>query len=382
MANLFNSNGVSQDQYNQFKQKALNSLVRRNVPIQDIILIDEKHVEYGGVPFEIDDIAFKSLVKFLGLSNTQMGVIAATLGEDVSKKLISMMQIALSGTEAKQTICMVINKKTLKIVDFTKSAGNILDNDAYFRLFEQTMNNHEGMQIKNMSLTSNGNIEISVLNNNWEFNVGGKGTGLNDEYFKSGLVFINTPTQTIVNPFNERLVCTNGMTVSTQGLSIILKKSDGEKAVSSFFDVVTNLKGVANFEEEFKKRIILMMDTQASYAELVDVRQNVEYHVANFNEPDVRETVESFIPTREMKQAYLAKNIDLNLVDNKKYKSIRTMYTVWELVNKLTDLSSHPQRYGLQLSQGNSSIFQLQKKAGELAFKERYDLDSSFPQLF
>jgi len=48
----------------------------------------------------------------------------------------------------------------------------------------------------------------------------------------------------------------------------------------------------------------------------------------------------------------------------------------------LTDLSSHPQRYGLQLAQGNSSIFQLQKKAGELAFKERYDLDSSFPQLF
>lgn len=381
MGNLF-KNGVSQDQYDAFKNKALNSLVRRTVNITDLILIDSKTIEFCGVHFDMSEIAFKSLVKFLGLSNTQMNVIAQNLGEDVSKKLISMMQLALSGSEEKQTICLVVNKQTQQIVDFTKSAGNILDNDAYFRLFEQTMNNHSGMQIKNMSLTSNGNVEISVLNNNWEFNVGGVGTGLNDEFFKSGLVFINTPTQTIVNPFNERLVCTNGMVATTKGLSLILKKTDGEKAVSSFFDTVTNLKGVADFEQEFKKRIILMMDTQASYEELLDVRENVEYHVANMTEPDVRETVEQFIPTKEMKQAYLAKNIDLNMVDRKKYKSIRTMYTVWELVNKLTDLSSHPQRYGLQLSQGNSSIFQLQKKAGELAFKERYDLDSSFPQLF
>lgn len=130
MAKLFNSNGVSQDQYEQFKEKALNSLVRRNVPIQDIHLVDETHIEFSGCQFEMTDIAFKSLVKFLGLSNTQMGVIASTLGENVSKKLISMMQVALSGSESKQMICMVINKKTLKIVDFTKSAGNILDNDA------------------------------------------------------------------------------------------------------------------------------------------------------------------------------------------------------------------------------------------------------------
>lgn len=382
MDNLFNNKKISQAEFDAFKERALNALIRKTVSINEISIIDSTHIEYAGVPFEMTEKAFKSLVTFLGLSNNQMSIIANTLGENVSKKLIEMMQIALSGSENKQTICLLINKKTYKIVDFTKSAANVLDNNAYFRLLEQTMNNHSGMEIKNMALTENGNVEISVLNNNWEFNVGGTGTGLNDEFFKSGLVFINTPTQTIVNPFNERLVCTNGMAVSTKGLSLILKKSDGEKAVSSFFDVVTNLKDNMNFEQEFKKRIILMMDTTASYAELLNVRENVEYHVANFNEPDVRETVEEFLPVREMKQAYLAKNIDLNLVDSKKYKEIKTMYTVWELVNKLTDLSSHPQRYGLQLQYANSSIFQLQKIAGELSFKLKYDLDASFPQVF
>ena len=68
-------------------------------------------------------------------------------------------------------------------------------------------------------------------------------------------------------------------------------------------------------------------------------------------------------------------------MDEKKKKAIRSMYTVWELVNKLTDLSSHPLRYGLSLRNGNASIFNLQKVAGELAFKEQYDL-TSVVQLF
>lgn len=369
---------ITSDQYNAFKEKALNNgIVRRTIAYNDITLISERIAMYSGVQFEITEQAFKSLVKLCGLTNTTFEKINNTIGEKIGSKLLDLMKTALSGTPGKNTLCMLINKTNCKIVDFTKSAESVLSNSAYFNLFEDVMSNHAGMSIKNMAITENGNVEISVLNENWQFNVG----GLKDEYFKSGLVFINTPSATIINPFNERLVCTNGMVIAEAGLSLILKNSDPTH-VNGFFDSVRNLKGALNFETEFKRRIIRMMDTQSSYAELLKVRKAVESHVANMLDPTVRETVESFIPKRQVEEAFMLHKINLVEVDSKSYKKIRTMLTVWDLVNKLTDLSSHASKYGLSLTHGNASVFALQKDAGELAFKDQYDLECSVKQVF
>jgi hypothetical protein len=373
-----NSTNVSQEQYNEFKEKALNhSIVRRVISFKDLTLISDSIIEYSGVQFQMTENAFKSLVKILGLSNGVMETITKQLGESVTNKLLSMMKVAMSSDTSKNTICILVDKKTSKIVGFSKSAQSILSNNAYFTLFEQTMNNHTGMHIKNMGITENGNIEISVLNDNWEFNVG----GLSDEYFKSGLVFINTPDSTIINPFNERLVCTNGMVVSDNGLSLILKNGDAN-SISGFFDAVRNLSGTINFEKEFKNRIIKMMDTKASYGEVLSVRKNVEYHVSNISHPDVRASVEQFIPTQYIHRSFLDQKVDIYKIDSKNYAKINTMLTVWDLVNRLTDLSSHPVKYGFELQHGNSSIFELQKAAGNLSFKKQYDLECAVKQIF
>lgn len=373
----FGSGSVSNEEYQNFKKRVENnSIVRRVIPMSDLEIISDKLVGYAGVEFEITENAFKNLVKILGLSNGVMKTVTDKLGENVTSRLVSMMKTAIMAE--KNSICLLVNKSNAKIVGFTNSAESILSNNAYFSLLEQTMNNHKGMEIKNMSITDAGNIEISVLNNNWEFNVG----GLNDEFFKSGLVFINTPDKTIINPFNERLVCTNGLEVSSaKGMSLILSKNDSG-SVSGFFDKVTNLKGINNFEQEFKARIVRMMDTQASYDEMLTVHKAVTFHVMNTQEEMTRANIESFIPLSEVKQAYLQHNIDLNLLDSKKYKKIRTMLSVWDLVNKLTDLSSHPRKYGFDLVNGSSSIFELQRLAGDITFKSEYDLEEPFKQLF
>jgi hypothetical protein len=369
---------MSQEQYLSFKERALNSgIIRKTVSFAEIILLSEKLLEYAGVQFEMTDVAFKTLVKLCGMSNTQLEKINTALGEKTSHKILDMMKLAMSGTPGKNTVCMMVNKANCKVVDFAKAAESVLSNNAFFMLFEDVMNNHSGMHIKNMALTENGNVELSVINENWEFNIG----GLNDEYFNSGLVFINTPSSTIINPFNERLVCTNGMVVASEGMSLILKNSSAEH-VNGFFDAVRNLKGVLNFEQEFKKRVIRMMDTQASYAELLDVRRAVEYNVANTIDPEVRATIESFIPKIEVERAFMTHLINLSDIDAKTYKKIRTMLTVWDLVNKLTDLSSHPDRYGITLTSGTASIFALQREAGNLSFKDQYDLECSVKQIY
>jgi hypothetical protein len=373
-----NFGNITQTQYENFRNQALNhGIVRKTVNFSEIKLVSNTIIQYKGTNFEMTESAFKSLIKFSGLSNAQMEKINSTLGEETGQKFLKLMQTALASMPGKNTLCMLINKTSLKIVNFARSAQGVLSNAAYFNLFEDVMNNHAGMQIKNMAITQEGNIEISVLNNNWEFDV----AGLSDEYFKSGLVFINTPDATIINPFNERLVCTNGMIATESGLSLILKNSDAAH-VNGFFDAVRNLKGVMNFEQEFKKRVMNMMNSVASYDEVKKVRTKVEYEVANTTDPDVRASIESFIPLMHIESAFLMRGHRLSEVDKKYWKKIRTDMTVWDLVNGLTDLSSHPQRYRLSLRNGNASVFSLQKTAGELAFKEMYDLESPIEQIF
>jgi hypothetical protein len=380
---MTNLNKFTSGQYEEFKKRTLESgIVRKTITYGQFKLLSEQFIELvtgqTKTVFEISAEAFKDLIKLSGLSNTQFNKINATLGEKAGQNLLKLMQTALSSEPGKNTLCMLVNKTTTRVEGFVKSAQGVLSNQAFFALFEDVMNNHKGMEIKNMSVSNTGNVEISVLNKNWEFNV----AGLNDEFFHSGIALINTHDATIINPFNERLTCTNGMVVTEKGLSLILKNSDTEK-VNGFYDAVRNLGGVLEFETAFKQRVIRMMNSVASYAELKDCHSAVSYEVIDMTNPDNRNIVESFLPVREIYDMFMLKHrVNLSEVDNKMYKKIRTGLTVWDLVNNLTDLSSHPEKYSVNLRHGNSSVFNLQRKAGELSFKENYDLEMTVPQIF
>lgn len=374
----FSGENMTSDQYESFKQSALSgTTVRKTIYFSDFSLIDETRIMYLGTEFLMTPEAFKSLVRFLGLNNVMMNKLNNTIGSNSGQKLLGLMKSALSSNDDKNHICMIIDKQSTKIVDFVKSAQGVLSNGAFFGVFEDVMNNNKGMEIKNMAISNNDNVEISVINHNWEFNV----SGLSDEYFKSGLVFINTPNATIINPFNERLICTNGMVVAEEGMSLILKNGDISHQ-NAFFDAARNLKGILSFEQEFKRRIIRMMDTTASYDELRQARHIMDYAVRDSERGDIKETLEYFLPEMEVKRAFLKQNVDLMLLERNVWKRVRTPHTVWDVVNKLTDLSSHPIKHGLSLKDGNSSMFQLQKEAGNISFKPLYDLEVGIKQIY
>lgn len=381
MNNTNEGKAALNSQYMAFKsQVAKHNAVRQMVNITDIDLVSDTMILYQGGTFIITPLAFKGLVKILGFSNAQMKLITDKLGKEITTELVKMMQISLSQKKDTREICMVLDGVTGKVINFTKNVNAVMTNSEMLFMFERTMNNNSGMEIRNMSITDEGNLTISVVNNNWEFNMS-KETGLKDEFFKSGLVFLNTQNETIIQPFNERLICTNGMINSTKGSALILKDCDETKK-HGFFEAVTTLKGVEFSESDFKERILRMTKTRASFNELLNCHSSVCNNVNNSKEYNTLSIIESFLPVAEIKREFMSKGYDLNVYGQDEYKKIRTKLTVWELVNEMTDLSSHPERYGLTLANGNASIFNLQREAGNLTFKQKYDLESILPNLF
>jgi len=378
MASRIGGQTMTMSSYDTFKnQVEAGTIVRKTLNFLQFEILSENKLSIQDVVFPMEPKAFKSLIRLIGISNATYTKVNDTIGGNSGHKLVQLMKTAMAGIADKNSVCLIVNKNSGVVVDVVKSAEGILSNGAFFSIFEDVINNHKGMEIKNMAISQDGNVEITVINHNWEFNVG----GLKDEYFKSGLVFINTMNETIITPFNERLVCTNGMVVSENGHSLILKNGEVSHQ-RAFFDAARNLKGVQSFEQDFKRRIIRMMDTVSSYGELKTAKVAMVGQVVNAEEQYVKETIESFLPELMVKREFLKYNVDLESLTPEQWARIKTPHTVWEVVNKLTDLSSHPEKNGLTLKEGNHSIFVLQKTAGNICFKPMYDLESPVKQLF
>ncbi len=356
--------------YLDFKSQALSSkLIKHEVPLCTVEILSEDKIKLAGTIVPITKEAFLNLIKILGLTNIFLSKFQNATNEKAKAELIKIMQTAACSDEKKSMVTLVLNQETKNIVAVVTKNSVGLTTNSFFKLFEDVMNNHKNMEIKNMSVRGN-TVEISVVNKDWEFNIG----GLKDEYFHTGLVFIQTPNETVICPFNERLTCTNGMVVQTKGSSIILKHSDAT-SVNGFISHITNIKGLSFFEQEFKIRVMKMINTVASYAEMKMVYDNLKYHI-DTEDPFVKAKVMQFVDVDYVWKQYMNQKFDLLKADKDLLKKVKTHMSVWELVNGLTDLSSHAEQHNIRFKyEGDYSVFQLQKLAGELVMKDPLDLE-------
>lgn len=364
--------------YDNFKAQTLQSKnVRMDIPLVTLKIVSEKEILVDGKSLRITQGAFLNILKVLGLTEKFLTNFQKATNDKARANLINIMQTAACADTKKQMITLVLNQETKHITAVLLANAVSLSTDLFFKVFEDVYNNNPSMEIKNMSQRG-GNIEISVINSNWEFQV----DNLKDEMFHSGLTFIQTPNETVVCPFNERLVCSNGMVVASKGTAIVLKNQPGSD-LNGFISTIRALKGVKFFEEEFKKRAIKLINTRASYAEMNYVYKSITAEV-DMLDPWVKQKVHQFVDIDYVFHNYMNHKFDVLRCEADMQKKIPTHMSGWELVNALTDLSSHANQYGIRFKyEGDSSIFKLQKVAGELVMKDPLDLEfeSKIPKI-
>ena len=368
----------TQADYDKFKAETLSSKsVRREIPLVGLKIVSEKEIQINGQSLPITQNAFLNILKVLGLTEKFLVNFQKATSDKAKAHLISIMQNAACSDSKKQMITLILNQETKHITGVLLANSVSLSTDLFFKLFEDVYNNNPSMEIKNMSQRG-GNIEISVINSNWEFQV----DNLKDEMFHSGLTFIQTPNETVVCPFNERLVCTNGMVINNKGTALVLKNQPGGN-LNGFIASIRELKGVKYFETEFKKRVLKLIETRASYAEMNYVYKSITAEV-DIMDPYVKQKVQQFVDVDYVFHNYMNHRFDIIECGADMQKKIPTHMSAWELVNALTDLSSHADKYGIRFKyEGDSSIFKLQKIAGELLMKDPLDLEfeSKIPKI-
>lgn len=328
--------------FKKFKAKVNNlNLVTKTISYSDIDIISMDEILIKNVPFKLyDKNVIRGFLKGLGLNKSVFDSFNSQLKDD-SKRLqylLNNIKKTLVYNE-KNTVNVVINEKSLKVVGFKSSKSkNVLSNNGALILLEQTMNNNPGLSIVNGSIDNGGNMMVTTIDKNNQFEI----EGMKDEVFKTGLSFINSPIETSVSSFNERLICTNGMTTTSKEMSIHIRNV--KNGVVHFVDNVRNYTTGNNFNSKFSDQVKLLSNSVASYRELSRASAILEKLGMNTTEINNNIGHVDFLNEYARKVGSSVSNLDIT-----RQKQVKTHIDKWSLVNILTDISSHTKRFDLNV---------------------------------
>ena len=192
-----------------------NEHATKEVPISAIKLTDRSfalnQIEIGGQPVKVSSGFFLRMASMLKMN--------ASLTREFIKndngKVAAAMMNALNDyrrSAGGKDVLVIANTQTREVIDICDPRRyKRMTNGSLFDMTEKIMNEHPSLIIETIDSSPNGGTaSINFLNSE---EVGFPGAG-KDEFFKFGFSIIQTSKDTIVETYNTRLICSNGMRVS------------------------------------------------------------------------------------------------------------------------------------------------------------------------
>lgn len=362
------------ENYENFKKEVKDNYpIRKNMTLAELNIDFEDtesrngNISIDGVKLKLSSGAFKSLLKTLKVSDSFMGKFTDIFGMNSRNQLVNVIKNKMV-TQKDMKVAIYISPSTMRVVAVTDASKPYISTDFYFDMVENVINDHQ-LDVGNMSISSDGNIQISTVKSNWGFDI----PDLKDEAFHTGVIVTAGPTEDIaIDPYILRLVCENGM-VGPRRLEMGPRLMNN--SVESINKFMTDVKGLAEtnqkFQGIFSEQVMKMNSVSASYNEVMKLREMVANKVTDKNDARVEAVLDRFFPTNEIKADYKQKGYNLDTLTNRHWKNAKTSMTSWELLNALTDVGSHD--YGMGI--GEHAKSDLRKQAGLFMFKKEFDTE-------
>jgi hypothetical protein len=339
--------------YVDFKKEVLNKRIgRKCVSLSDIRVISDTLVEVNTVKLLLTKDAFKNLMKIVGITDNMRSNLISQYGDVFTDKLVTTLGKAMS--HSKGAVVLVIDLKKKTIINIVQGVNHMIPNDTYLDNVERIINDSD-LKIDSMVFRDNGGFTISTLGDSSQWGIRG---AENNESFKFGLNFDNDPiTGTRLMPFNQRLICSNGMI--GQGFVGVHQLTNTQDSWEQFMFKVETLKR-DNFKPiEFSATLKAITNTNASVSELLAVRNLIKSN----SKIEEEHLLERFVPIECTESAYNKKGIWLDSMTTAQQKNAISDVSYWGLINGLTDFASHD--YGLNVK--NPDV--LQRYAGKMFVK-------------
>lgn len=361
----------SSEQWESFKLNAIkNQPIRKTIPINKLEFVTMDLVCYSGVHLGITKKAVNNLITLTGLSQSGKSKIAGVMGEEFVTKLIKVIQSSLAQNKG-MNITLTIDPTSKTIIKVSKETNDsIIKNESFFDLVEDTINKGN-LVVDSMNFNpNNGNVSINTRSIASEFQI----RNLSKEVFQSGMNFRNSLNGFNADPYLTRLWCINGCTTRAFEDSISLNNLT-QRDLEQYMIHMADLQKRDYKPLQFESRVQRAMDTPASFAELEKAKL-----IITSNSKCEGDHLLPFLSSYDNKHnykstlaAYAKKGIEIAELNAAQRKNLRTGMSVWDIVNGLTDFSSHD--YGFEAS--DSALMNMQMVAGDILCKE-FDTENIF----
>lgn len=352
----------------QKRQDTINSqAIRKTVAFADINIVDDKTIEFKGSRLHVTADFFKQLLKMIGMSQTFAGKFESLFNVETKTAFINRIKDAMaSNAGGLAEVTLIVNPTTKSVIGLAKNATDMISNDRFLDVVDRIVDQN-GLEISNWSIDPmKGMVNINTFNPKAEFQV----AGLNDEVFKGGVTFQNSPNGGFqVLPYVNRMWCTNGLTTAFAQEAYTLQSLDAG-TMEKFFEQLNDLRKRNFAPSMFSDQVKQAIATPASIAEL----QNGYYMIEKF----AGDRTDNWIPLKENMNAY-AKN-GFEYMSAAQMKGARSNTSIWDLVNGVNHFASH----GASIIDTNMQDYdatRLMVQAGNI-FGKQYDHANQMPDIF
>jgi len=381
---------VSEDQFAEIKETIgqAEQAVKR-VPIKAISVdsnsLIKQRILVNDQPVSVSDRFFFKLGSMLKINTSLTREMLKSGDHKIASLLINGLKDYAASKRTKD-VMLIANTKTREVVDIcSPNRYKRVTNDTLFDVTERILNDNPKLSLETVDYNPyNGTASINLLNND---EVGFAQAG-KDEFFKFGFSLIQTNKDTIVESYNQRLICSNGLRASlgegaignNNSISFEDKfrlQGTGAEDVKIFLNKIDLMKKNGFQPTGFEAAINKATQTKAS---LHEIESAFRLSMDKLNEGDasIKKQYQSSI-ARNYFHSYgdamariVKKGHDpLKMTDRQK-AFVKTGMTIWDVVNSMTFLGSNNAGFPLE------NQHELKYKAGELFAKgtsQGYDLE-------
>lgn len=382
---------VTEDQFVKVRETLgqSQSAVKR-VPISAISVDDEclkkGRILVNGEPVRISDGFLRKLGSMLKISSSLTNDMMKRGDHRLAALLINGLKDYQSKNRKDGDVMLIANLNTREVIDIcTPNRYSRATNDTVLDVTERILNDNPSLIVETVDFNPlNGTASINFLNDK---EIGFANAG-KDEFFKFGFSIVQTSKDTIVESYNQRLVCSNGLRVSL-GQGAIGSNSNiqfedrfrlggtSTEDIRIFLNKLEDMKKREFVNPNFAQTINRAVGTKAS---LYEVERAFKTATSRVNEldPELKKQYQASI-ARQWFHSYgdtLArihrKGHDSNSLNDRQKQFIKTGMSIWDVVNSLTFLGSN--NSGIDLDNKH----ELKYTAGDLfskGVKEGYDLE-------
>lgn len=383
---------VSESQFNEIRNSLANAETATKVVPMSAISVDERSLRrgeilVGGIAVPASAHFFSRLASLLKMSSALTKDMLKNNDDKIAMSLINGLKEYRSA-RGNGEVMLIANPNTKEVVDICEPKNyRRLTNETLFDVTSRILNDNPTLSIETIDMNPRrGGVAINLLNSE---EVGFPGAG-KDEFFKFGFSIVQRSKDTIIETYNQRLVCSNGLRVSLGSGAIGGSRDiqfedkfrlEGTSAdqVRDFLTKLESMKKAAFIPPSFQETLNRAMNTKASFLEvqnaMISAQQLIREDMPDIKKSYVDSVARNYFHAHGDTSARIFKGGFNPLTMNDKQKSfIKTGMSVWDVVNSLTFLGSN--NSGIPMSdQAN-----LKAEAGSLfgkGTKEGYDLQFS-----